>query len=162
MDRLWLVVELPWLSSVINDASTHSFLLEGQFDHMLIVYWMEDPGHVSQRHLVLLCPEKPLQHVLLLRYQRFFLLPPQHHCQHRHFLLKLIPFFSDQNSSGHVEALRPTPGEGAPPHFSCCVWVEGVHSWVFIHRGQGLAPVKKRVSHDSRCVLALVTAFWQG
>ena len=82
---------------------------------------MEDPGHVPHRHPILLCPEKPLQHVLLLRYP-CFLLPPQHQCQHEHFLLEQLPLVTDGTPPGHIEALGPAPGEV----FRRAVAVEGM------------------------------------
>ena len=100
---------------------------------------MEDRGHILQRHHVLLCPEKPLQHVLLLRHPCFLLPPPQHQCQHQDFLLKQLPLLPDGNPPGHVEVLGPAPVEG----FRRPVTgqrMEGVDSRAATQGGQGLTP----------------------
>ena len=74
---------------------------------------MEDLGHLPQRHAVLLWSEKPLQHVLLLRYPGFLLVPPQHQCQHQDSLLEELPLVPDGDPPGHVEVLGPAPREGS-------------------------------------------------
>ena len=105
---------------------------------------MEDLGHFPQRHFVLLSPEKPLQHVLLLRHPCFLLLPPQHQSQHQHFFLKQFPLVPDRNPPGHIEVFRLPPGIvlGGPVAGD---WVEGINSGAGTQGGQGLAPVQNLV-----------------
>ena len=118
---------------------------------------MEDLGHFPQRHFVLLSPEKPLQHVLLLRHPCFLLLPPQHPSQHQDFLLKQLPLVPDQYPPSHVAALGPAPGERFRPYHPLLEklaqvsgWirqpgagerVQGITSWVATQGGQRLAPL---------------------